>query len=53
MHSLTIRERRRRAARWFWVRVSLLALVIGGVAYAAWFSPQAKVARPVHMEVLR
>ncbi len=53
MHSLTIRERRRRAAKWFWARVLLLTLVIGGVAYSAWFSPWARAPHAVVVETLR
>lgn len=50
VHSLTIRERRRRAARWFAVRVALLLVLIGGLAYSAWFAPWAKAPHPVRIE---
>ncbi len=48
---ITIRERRRRAARAFVWRVSLLLLIMGAVAYAAWFAPWAHPARNVELTV--
>jgi cell division septal protein FtsQ len=48
---ITIRERRRRAARAFAWRVSLLLLLMGTVAYAAWFAPWARPARNVEIQV--
>ena len=53
VHSVTIRERRRRASRWFTLRVCLLLSLIGGLAYSAWLAPWAKAARPVHVETVR
>ena len=53
VHSLTIRERRRRAARWFAARVCLLLALIGGLAYSAWLAPWAKTPHPVQIETVR
>ena len=53
MHALTIRERRRRAGRWFTLRVCLLLVLIGSVAYSAWLSPWAKAPHPVRVETVR
>ena len=53
MHALTIRERRKRASRWFNVRVFLLLAAIGGLAYSAWLSPWAKAPHPVQIETVR
>lgn len=53
VHSLTIRERRRRASRWFTLRVCLLLALIGGLAYSAWLAPWAKAAHPVRVETAR
>lgn len=46
-----LRERRKRAARGFALRVVVLVGLIGGVAYAAWFSPWAKPVTSVPTEV--
>ena len=46
-----LKERRRRAARWFLFRVSLLLLLIGGIAYSAWFAPWARPVREIKMEI--
>ncbi len=53
VHSLTIRERRKQASRWFNFRVFLLLAMIGGLAYTAWQSPWAKAAGPVHITTVR
>jgi hypothetical protein len=53
VHSLTIRERRRRASRWFTLRVCLLLVLIGGLAYSAWLAPFDKAAHPVRVETVR
>lgn len=51
MSQYPLRERRKRASRWFALRVCLLLALIGGVAYAAWFAPQARRPLPVQLEV--
>jgi cell division septal protein FtsQ len=48
-----LRERRRRAARWFLARVFVLLVLIGGVAYAAWFAPWARPVRHISVDVTR
>ena len=48
-----LRERRRKATRWFVVRVCVLLLLIGAIAYSAWFAPWARPARQVRTEVAR
>jgi hypothetical protein len=53
MHALTIRERRKRASRWFALRVCLLLVLIGGLAYSAWLAPWAKAPHPVRIETAR
>lgn len=53
MHSLTIRERRKRASKWFTLRVCLLLVLTGGVAYSAWLAPWARAAHPVRVEMVR
>ena len=53
MHALTIRERRKQASRWFTLRVCLLLVLIGGLAYSAWLSPWAKASHPVRIETVR
>jgi cell division septal protein FtsQ len=50
---ISIRERRRKATRGFVVRVCLLLLLMGGVAYAAWLAPWARPARTVEVQVIR
>jgi len=52
VHSVTIRERRRKASRWFTVRVCLLLALIGGLAYSVWLSPWAKADHPVRIETV-
>jgi hypothetical protein len=52
VHSLTIRERRRQASRWFTLRVCLLTALIGGLAYSAWLAPWAKADHPVRVEAV-
>ena len=53
MPALTIRERRRRASRWFALRVCVLVVLIGGLAYSAWLAPWAKAPHPVQIETVR
>ena len=53
MHALTIHERRKRASRWFALRVCLLLFLIGGLAYSAWLAPWAKSPHPVRIETAR
>ncbi len=50
MGLMPIRERRRRATRWFLLRVLLLLVLIGAVTYSAWFAPWAKPVREVRIE---
>ena len=52
MTTSPLRDRRRRATRRFVTRVCFLLLLIGGVAYAAWFAPWARPLKsiPVHVE---
>ena len=50
---ISIRERRRRATREYVLRVCLLLLLMGGVAYAAWFAPRAHPARSVEVHIIR
>lgn len=51
MSQFPLRERRKRAARWFTLRVGLLLILIGGIAYVSWFAPQARRPQPVRIEV--
>jgi cell division septal protein FtsQ len=46
---LSLRERRRRATRWFLLRVLVLLLLIGAVTYSAWFAPWDKPVRAVQI----
>jgi cell division septal protein FtsQ len=48
-----LRERRRRAARWFTARVCLLLLLIAAVAYSAWFAPWARAVRHIAVETAK
>jgi cell division septal protein FtsQ len=52
--SLTpLRERRRRATRWFLLRVCALLVLMGAIAYSAWFAPWARPVRQVKIEMAR
>lgn len=42
---LPLKERRRRATRWFVVRVCVLLTLIGAIAYSAWLAPWARPSR--------
>ncbi len=53
MALITLRERRRRAGRWFLIRVGMLLLLMGLLAYSAWFAPWAKPVRHVPIETTR
>jgi hypothetical protein len=44
------KERNQRAARSFILRVSFLLLLIGSVAYIAWFAPWARPIRTLQIE---
>jgi cell division septal protein FtsQ len=48
-----LRERRRRAARQFLVRVCALLLLIGAIVYSAWFAPWARPVRQIPIETAR
>ncbi len=47
-----LKERRKRAGRRFLYRVGFLVVLIGGIAYAAWFAPWARPLKaiPVHAD---
>lgn len=51
MNDNPLRERRRRTARRFMVRVVLLLVLIGTVAYSAWFAPWARPVRQIPIEI--
>lgn len=45
-----IKQQRKRAARLYVLRVLFVLLLMGGVAYAAWFAPGSRHAPPVRVE---